>query len=106
MVQNVVRWISVLEREEDVFGTSCSDENGTGKCAERQQGEVQWKEGVLFPIGIRETTASWEGVLGGFGSALDFVGAGVSGTVSTVSTIVSALFQGVFVLIIFLVLLP
>ena len=106
MVQNVVEWISILEREDDVFGASCSDDNGTGKCGEGQRGEVQWTEGMLFPIGIRETGDSWDGVLGGFGSVLGIVGAGVSGTVSTVSTIISAIFQGSLVLIIFLFLIP
>lgn len=107
MVREVVRWITVLEREEAVFGApACSDDNGTGKCDDSPRGEGQWTEGVLFPIATPKLTDSWESVLGGLGTVMGFVGSGLSGTASTVSTIVSAVFQGFFVILLFVFLLP
>merc|ERR1712130_510085 len=104
MVQSVVQWISLLERQDVVFGDQdVCDENNT-ECEGKKEGEEKdmWKRGLLFP----QKTPAWndqlDGMIDGLNSVFGFVGDTVGSGVSAVGSLISSLVQIVFVVIVFM----
>merc|ERR1712129_145642 len=107
IVQNIVQWISLLEREDVVFGEqdAVCDENNT-ECEGENEGHMDWKKGLLFPQKTPVWTDQMDGVIDGFNSVFGFVGGTVGSGVSAVWSMISSLFQMIFIVILFMFLLP
>ena len=106
IVKNVVKWISLLEREDVVFGDQdVCDENNTN-CGDKSKDDDMWKRGILFPQKTPKWNDGLNDMMGSLNSMFGFVGDSVGSGVSAIGSILSSLFQIFFVVIVFMFLLP
>merc|ERR1712013_450609 len=86
LVSSVSEWVTALQRDDAEEGV--------------------WRKGVPFLVPTPSWSGQFENVLGGVAGAFGVVGGGVSAGFGALWTLVSSLFQFVFVIILFMFVLP